>query len=158
MKISNKKFTELWKFSESLSPKDTNDWIHGFTHSKKVEKNAIYIATHTPNTDITIVRLFSIFHDIKRQNDYSDYLHGARAALFLSQQNHNLFSISEKQLIILNYAVSLHSENLTSKNPTIGTCWDADRLDLKRFDKTLDLSLFSTKIGLQLAEQLNQEL
>lgn len=154
-KIEQPNFDELWKLVESMSPKSQDDWIHGLTHMKNVETNAIQL-TKSSHADITVVRLFAMFHDIKRENDNYDPKHGLRATEFIQKELYGThINISPMQLHILTYACTWHSDNMTSTDKTIGTCWDADRLELKRFNKQLDIKLFSTKIGKTLAEKIN---
>ena len=43
-----------------------------------------------------------------------------------------LFTIDPDRLALLEYAMRHHTGGRTSDDPTIGTCWDADRLDLGR--------------------------
>ena len=42
--------------------------LHGIEHWKQVERNGLLLATET-GADITIVRLFALFHDSKRADD-----------------------------------------------------------------------------------------
>ena len=42
-------------------------------------------------------------------------------------------------------ALRLHSDGLTTDDPTIGTCWDADRLHLPRVSIVPDPAFLSTR-------------
>lgn len=53
---------------------------------------------------------------------------------------------------ILVFAIHHHTDGFTSDNPTIGTCWDADRLDLGRVGIIPSPALMSTQAGKQIAE------
>ncbi|MCA9794566.1 MAG: hypothetical protein KC910_22315, partial [Candidatus Eremiobacteraeota bacterium] len=44
-----------------------------------------------------------------------------------------------------------HEKGRVSQDPTIGACWDADRLDLDRVGKAPDPDLMSTPTGKKLA-------
>jgi uncharacterized protein len=157
-KLEQPNFDELWKLTESLCPRSNDDWIHGFTHFKNVETNAVLLAK-TTEADITVVRLFAMFHDIKRINDNKDPLHGLRATEFIQQTCYGeYFTIDPIQMQELTYACTWHSCKFFSTNKTIGTCWDADRLELTRFKHALDLNLFSTKQGKVLAQLANDQL
>jgi uncharacterized protein len=52
--------------------------------------------------------------------------------------------VEQQQLIA---ACLLHSDGLTSADPTVGSCWDADRLNLWRLGWTPAASLMSTVDG-----------
>ena len=43
--------------------------VHGPGHWRRVERNALLLATRT-GADITVVRLFALFHDSRRENDW----------------------------------------------------------------------------------------
>jgi hypothetical protein len=47
--------------------------------------------------------------------------------------------------------VSLYLHGGISNNPTVGTCWDADRLDLDRVGISVDASYMSTEEGRKLS-------
>lgn len=55
--------------------------VHGIEHWHQVEKNGLLLAPRT-GADITVVRLFSIFHDCRRLDDNTT-LNMARAGLNL---------------------------------------------------------------------------
>lgn len=121
---------------------------HGLHHWEQVERNALALAKHTKGCNKLVVQLFALLHDCKRENEYEDPDHGKRAALYIEQ----LFSekrlpLSVKQKEILVEACSYHNDPLTSNDPTIGTCWDADRLDLPRVGILPDKKLLSTEAG-----------
>lgn len=117
--------------------------IHGISHWKNVERNALYLAQYEP-ADVELLYLFSIFHDCKRQNDSWDPQHGQRAAEYILKINSNLLKLSQLRLSTLVYAVRYHTDKIHSHNPTIACCWDADRLDITRVLPRFDLGFFST--------------
>lgn len=125
--------------------------FHGPWHWEKVEKNGLIIAKATPGCDALVVQLFSILHDCKRTNENHDPDHGKRAAVFAKKLHaDNLLKISDKQLELLTTACDLHNDGQVSTDPTIGACWDADRLDLTRVGIIPDQNLLSTKAGKEL--------
>ena len=71
-------------------------------------------------------------HDSKRLNEDKDPEHGFRAASFATQLNGRYFQLDSFQLDVLCHAMTHHSDGLVNADPTIQTCWDADRLDLGR--------------------------
>ena len=78
------------------------------------------------------MELFAFLHDSCRFNDYKDPLHGERGAEFAHGINGQYFHLKAQQLDLLCFAIRHHSGGEVSTNPTIQSCWDADRLDLGR--------------------------
>lgn len=52
------------------------------------------------------------------------------------------------------FALEHHDQGQTSPNPHIGTCWDADRLDLPRVGIVPSPKYFSTEEGKRLCRKL----
>jgi uncharacterized protein len=121
---------------------------HNWWHWEKVENNALKIAKDTPNCDQLVVQLFALLHDCKRENENHDPDHGRRAGKYVKElfQNQKL-PITEQQLELLVHACDLHNDGQVSSDPTIGACWDADRLELLRVGIIPDPNLFSTQAG-----------
>ena len=105
--------------------------LHGPSHWRNVEHYGTQLC-RLNGADETIVRLFAVFHDVERQNEGHDPEHGRRAADLVETIHGTLFEISDQQLQLLLDACKYHNDGLTSLNLTIGTCWDADRMDLPR--------------------------
>lgn len=125
---------------------------HGPLHWLAVLRNVEYLGGAQQGIDLTICRLFALVHDCQRRNEYDDPSHGARAVSFL-MKNMGMWGISldHSQTNILYYALSEHNEGYVSNNPTIGCCWDADRLDLPRVRILPKPDLMSTKLGKKIA-------
>jgi uncharacterized protein len=98
------------------------------------------------------VRLFATLHDACRVDDGADPEHGPRAAEMLGTTVDILFTIDPDRLALLEQAIRHHTDGATSRNPTIGTCWDADRLDLGRVGKRPEARYMSTEAGRRAAE------
>jgi uncharacterized protein len=49
-----------------------------------------------------------------------------------------LIGLSDERLDLLDLACRGHTDDRTSDDPTIGVCWDADRLDLCRLGRQID--------------------
>src|SRR5690606_11492245 len=96
---------------------------------------------------------FGILHDVERQNESFDPQHVPRAAALVEWLNGDLFSIHEEQLELLSYACRRHADGLTSDDPTVGCCWDSDRLDLPRVGILPDREFMSTPLGRSLARR-----
>jgi len=124
--------------------------IHGPAHWHRVERNGVLLCTRTgANRDL--VRLFAMFHDSCRTNDGWDHGHGARAADYAATLHGKFFILSDDDFAILHYACTWHTDGLHHEDPTIGTCWDADRLDLGRVSITPHPKFMSTSFGREIA-------
>lgn len=121
---------------------------HGPWHWRKVAMNTKELCKHVQGSDPVVCIMFAYLHDCQRINEMDDPKHGYRAAGFIRRQKRMLqdnYGISEKQLDILAEACKHHNEGGTSSDPTIGVCWDADRLDLIRVGQIPDRRYFSTE-------------
>lgn len=142
-------FDRIWK--DMAQHFQLSSWSqHGPQHWRNVESNGLKLAEHN-GADETVVRLFAVFHDVERESDSYDPDHGRRAASLVSDLRDEYFEIDDDQMLLLVEAISFHNDGLTSEEITIGTCWDADRMDLPRVGVTPKASLMSTEIGKQYA-------
>jgi uncharacterized protein len=124
--------------------------LHGALHWRRVDHWGRLLAAHT-GADLHVVRRFALLHDSQRFTEGCDPDHGLRAA----QRAHQYCAdeLTREQMQLLWLACEGHSRGLCSDDPTIGTCWDADRLDLERMGITPCTASMSTTCGRQLAEQ-----
>jgi uncharacterized protein len=127
--------------------------LHGPNHWQRVEKHGVRLAAATPDADLMVVRLFAVFHDAERVNESVDPEHGLRAAKLAARKHGTWFRITDEQLRVLSEACRFHADGDTSDDPTIGCCWDADRLDLPRVGIEPHRDLMSTPTGKNLARQ-----
>ena len=127
------------------------DSIHGPAHWRRVEENGLRITAHS-GAVVEVVRLFAVFHDSRRESDLADENHGERAADYIGSLQGVLFDLTDEHLDLLQYACAWHAHGRTSQDPTIGTCWDADRLDLGRVGIVPDEQYMSTAEGKRLAK------
>jgi uncharacterized protein len=119
---------------------------HGLTHWARVLENGLRLA-EAMGADPLIVRLFAIFHDSRRENEYRDPEHGRRGALLAASLRPAmpcLGGMSDPNFARLLTACSHHTDTDYNDDPIIGTCWDADRLDLPRIGKTIQPRLLNT--------------
>lgn len=142
-------FNKLHVYAESIFRCDPIS-IHGPAHWHRVEDTVKLIAPET-GADIVVGRLFAIFHDCCRLNDWSDLEHGPRAADLISTILESHLQLNAVQGQALVYAVRHHTDGATSSDPTIGTCWDADRLDLGRAGMIPSSEYMSTASGKEIA-------
>jgi uncharacterized protein len=136
------KMERVWKIvlNKTTVPKYSP---HGPEHWKRVERNGLTLAEET-GADKTVVSLFALFHDCMRLNDGIDLRHGLRGAEFMKSIQDQL-DLTEEQFEILYFACQWHTDQTFSDNPTIATCWDADRLDLGRVGILPDIRFLNTE-------------
>lgn len=109
------------------------DWqgIHGSPHWARVRENGLRLAART-GADERVVELFAFLHDSCRESDGGDPRHGRRSAALARELRGELFELDDAALELLCEACAEHSRGRTRADPTVMTCWDADRLDLGR--------------------------
>lgn len=117
--------------------------IHGLSHWARVLENGLKLA-ETTGADPAIIRLFALFHDSRRLNDETDRGHGRRGAEFASTLLGDCFDLSDEDFGRLYLACEHHTDTDFHNDPTIQTCWDADRLDLLRVWKKVDPAFLGT--------------
>ena len=127
------------------------DSIHGPGHWRRVERNGLFIASRTPAADATVIRLFALFHDSQRINDGWDPEHGARGADYAKRMRGKSFELPDAGFEKLYFACAWHTDSKHHDDPTIGACWDADRLDLGRVGLIPDPEFMSTECGREAA-------
>ncbi|MBO7104100.1 MAG: hypothetical protein J6W22_01270 [Fibrobacter sp.] len=127
--------------------------IHGLAHWRQVEFNGVSLAKVT-HADITVVRLFALFHDSKREDDGYDGEHGERGAEFAKQCfEEKLLDITQEQFEKLYHACKFHTKERSTGDATIDTCYDADRLDLGRVGFELNPHKMATAAGAKIARK-----
>jgi uncharacterized protein len=109
------------------------DWlgIHGIRHWGRVRANGLRLAK-TTGADVRVMELFAVFHDARRLNDDRDPDHGRGGGDLAIGCHGRYFELDPAALMLLYRACAGHSHGNTEGNPTVLTCWDADRLDLGR--------------------------
>jgi uncharacterized protein len=130
---------------------------HGLEHWRQVEFNGLLLAPRT-GADITVVRLFALFHDCKREDDGYDAVHGERGAEFAKQCfEEKRLDITQEQFDKLYYACKMHTHERNNDDVTISTCYDADRLDLGRVGIPLNPEKMATALGSKIAKRSLKE-
>lgn len=118
---------------------------HGPSHWNRVKQIGLALAEHLPEADQMVITYFALFHDACRQDKAYDPEHGKRASdLVKDYQAKGYICLTQNQLEQLCFACTYHAEGETSDDPTIGACWDADRLDLSRVGGFYFEDAFST--------------
>lgn len=142
-------YDALWLEVISQFP-DYLSHIHGPNHWARVEANGLMLAQKT-GADLVVVRLFGLFHDSRRENDDHDPDHGRRGAELAEILLPKFAKVSADQRQLLIEACAGHTDGLLSDDPTIGTCWDADRLDLGRVGLVPKPKFMSTAFAKEVA-------
>jgi uncharacterized protein len=119
--------------------------LHGPGHWLRVLANGRVLARNTPGADREVVELFVLLHDCCRENDGRDSQHGERAAFLATALcDAGQLALPPPRRDLLAAACARHEHGGTSPDPTIGCCWDADRLDLSRIGRRPLDALLST--------------
>lgn len=123
--------------------------IHGPAHWLRVRENGLTLAALTAGADAAVVELFALLHDCRRWDEGCDTGHGERAAVHVQQlAADGVLRLDPAQLGLLVEACAGHEHGRTSEDPTIGCCWDADRLELSRLGRRPIARFLSTKAAL----------
>lgn len=126
--------------------------IHGLAHWRQVEENGRLLAERTGGVAEDVVRLFAVLHDSQRLHDGEDPGHGPRAAQYASSlRGQGLLDLPDNEFELLDFACRWHTSGQLSSNPSIATCFDADRLDLSRVGVQPKAEYMSTAAGKELA-------
>jgi uncharacterized protein len=139
MVIDNPQFLSLIRKDLRVSL----EGIHGIRHWERVYRIGS-VLSHRMGADLQVVQAFAWVHDARRYTDGSDPDHGKRGAAFARQINDQYLYLTAGQLDVLCTACTYHSRGDTAMDPTVGTCWDADRLDLARLSIEPDPGMLST--------------
>ncbi len=118
---------------------------HGAWHWLRVRSNGLALADATPGADREVVELFALLHDSQRFDEDRDLEHGPRAAEFVARLSaEGIITLEKARLKLLTRACAGHTVQKRSSDPTIGCCFDADRLDLSRLGDAPDDRFMST--------------
>ena len=119
--------------------------IHGESHWQRVAAAGLALLPKMPAADPALVFLFALFHDSMRLNDNYDPLHGPRGAALAKELRGEAFDLEDAEMDLLGFACEEHTNGGVDPDPTIGVCWDADRLNLWRVWRRPDPRLLSTE-------------
>lgn len=142
-------FDNLWRYVSAQFPLDPHS-PHGPSHWRRVEKNGLMVGEES-GADRTVVRLFAVFHDSRRASEFTDHEHGLRGGEFAQLLRGEFFELDDARFALLYYACAFHERGRTSAEPTVGACWDGDRLDLPRVSVQPSARLMSTAMGKRMA-------
>lgn len=108
-----------------------SEGIHGHAHWKRVLENGRYLVKHE-EANVRVVEAFAMLHDCCRESDGADPDHGGRAAEFAATLGSEILGLHGDEAELLFFACEHHEKGRTTDDPTVGVCWDSDRLDLGR--------------------------
>jgi uncharacterized protein len=128
---------------ERSTGKDSS--IHGESHWQRVAAAGLALLPETAGANPALVFLFALFHDSMRLNDNYDPLHGSRGAALARELRGEAFDIDDPEMELLGFACEEHTNGGVDSDPTVGVCWDADRLNLWRVGRRPDPRLLSTQ-------------
>jgi uncharacterized protein len=128
---------------ERSTGKDSS--IHGESHWQRVAAAGLALLSETPVADPALVFLFALFHDSMRLNDNYDPMHGPRGASLARDLRGGAFELEDAGMDLLAFACEEHTSGGLGPDPTVGVCWDADRLNLWRVGITPDPGFLSTE-------------
>jgi uncharacterized protein len=122
-----------------------NSLIHGENHWQRVAAAGLVLLPETPDAEPALVFLFALFHDSMRLNDSFDPMHGPRAAVLARELRGGAFDLGDEEMDLLAFACEEHTNGGVGMDPTVGVCWDADRLNLWRVGFEPDPRFLSTQ-------------
>jgi len=121
--------------------------FHGEDHWRHVASIGLDLARRTHECDAIVVVLFAVLHDARRIGDDDDPQHGVRGAALARSLDLGRFGLTAPQVALVETACRDHTGGTLSDDPTIGTCWDADRLTLWRVGIEPAVVYMSTAAG-----------
>jgi uncharacterized protein len=130
---------------------------HGFDHWKEVDLNGEMLSLQE-GVDPLVVFLFAYLHDCKRVEDHGDLDHGDRSAEFVKElrETGKLDFLTVTQYSQLWAACLFHARGGVEDDPTIGACFDADRIELIRVGIVPKIELMSTPMGKRIATRMQK--
>ena len=123
-------------------------YVHGDQHWRAVAEVGLRLLPDNRLADPIVVFLFALFHDAMRQNDAEDPGHGQRGAELAQELHGRCFRLPSERLGLLVEACAGHTDARFSDDPTVGVCFDSDRLNLWRAGITPEAKYISTDSAL----------
>ncbi len=122
---------------------------HGINHWQRVYENTQRLSNYY-NIESEVFELFSLLHDSKRYDEYSDRYHGVRAAGYAQKLFRNGdIKLTKKDIERLLYACANHTksdkEDPLFNDIIVQICFDSDRLDIGRVGYDVDPAYLATE-------------
>lgn len=118
---------------------------HGVHHWQLVAWTAAQLVPEVSGVDPDVVFTFALFHDSMRLNEFTDPEHGKRGGELAAEMLGGWPYLSRAQLDDIVFACTEHTSGETTSDPSIGVCWDSDRLNLWRVGYEPDGAYLSTE-------------
>jgi len=128
-------------------------YIHGDQHWRAVAEVGVRLLPDERKADPMVVFLFALFHDAMRENENADPGHGRRGAELAEELHGRYFLLTPERFGVLVEACAGHTDVRFSDDPTVGVCFDSDRLNLWRVGKSPEAKYLSTDAALEDALQ-----
>ncbi len=141
-------FRRVLEHVRATSP-SVHSALHGDRHWRRVATLGAHIAARVAGCDPWLVLLFALLHDSRRKSDGHDPEHGPRAAELVRALIGPDLHLDPSRAALLESACFGHTNGGVSVDATVGSCWDADRLDLWRVGLTPDRRYLSTGAALE---------
>ncbi len=122
-----------------------NSKVHGPEHWKRVAVAGLELCKEVPGADPPVVLRFALLHDSQRYNDHHDPGHGRRGGALARELLAQDETLSSDQVDLIAHDCDLHTAGHVSSDPTVGVCWDADRLNYWRVNCRPSPTLLSTE-------------
>ena len=135
---------KLERILSYATPQAKASTLHGPAHWRRVGSFGTQLCRETPGADSHVISIFAALRDTQRFSDGHDPDHGRRAAELALELRGILYQVTDGQLALLLAAIGAHADGLVTQDPTIGCCWDADRLDLPRCGVAVEPTMLST--------------
>jgi uncharacterized protein len=147
MKTTFERLLPLARTGATWHVKRTARWgVHGVGHWRNVAQNGRLLAALTPGCDVEVVEAFAALHDSQRRGDGGDRYHGLRASVVAARLHTNgKLGLTDEQALLVVRACRLHTGSGPVKDPTVGVCFDADRLDIGRVGTRVERRYLSTR-------------
>jgi uncharacterized protein len=140
----------------SSTVREARSRTHGPDHWFQVWITGEELAQRVQGVNLEVVGMFALFHDAMRYGD-DDPDHGRRGWMLWEEVEKDLLlghrrteRWTDAHSALLFEACAKHSLGQRSMDPTIGVCWDADRLDIHRLGLWPTPQFISTEAGLDL--------
>ncbi|MBN1923046.1 MAG: hypothetical protein JW892_17500 [Anaerolineae bacterium] len=143
----------LWGYIPNFAGIPTGT-SHDIGHFLNVERNGLYLARHTSGASQEVISLFALLHDSQRHTG-PEKEHGIRADIFARNLRDlgYLDAMQTQDFENLSFALRWHSDPILTREPTIGACLDADRLELSRYWMAPSPEMMNTEAGKAIAMQ-----
>ncbi len=127
--------------------------LHGVSHLRRVAILSGRLA-NAVGEDVESAVVMGFLHDCARSNDGNDTEHGHESAFLARGLIERFYPHLDVDRIC--EAIAGHADGEVTIDPLTACLWDADRLELKRIGRTIDLDLLSTKVARRLARRRQQ--